>query len=84
LEELNSLRTWDGKKAPVELNARVVEEYERLQFVEKQISALEKEKKERLKEPDTESLRKVNQLQLLRGIGSVSSWNFVMEFFWVA
>jgi transposase len=81
LEELNSLRTWDGKEIPAELKARVVREYERLQFVENQISALEKEKKERLKEPDTESLRKVNQLQLLRGIGSISSWNFVMEFF---
>ena len=81
LEELASLRTWDGKGVPTDLEARLEMEYERLQMVESQISTLEKEKKERLKEPNTESLRKVNQLQLLRGIGPVSSWNFVMEFF---
>jgi transposase len=81
LEELASLRTWNGRGVPTELKARVEMEYERLRMVEDHIGTLEKEKKERLKEPKTESLRKVNQLLLLRGIGSVSSWNFVMEFF---
>jgi transposase len=49
--------------------------------VEGQIKALEKEKKERLKNPDTDSLKKVAKLATLYGIGSVSSWTFVMEFF---
>ena len=81
LQELTSFRTWDGREVSTDLKARIEMEYKRLRLVEDQIGILEKEKKERLKEPNTESLRKVNQLLLLRGIGSVSSWNFVMEFF---
>ena len=81
LEVLEKLRTWNGKEVPPGLKAQVVREYERLQVVEDQIKALEKEKKERLKNPDTDSLEKVAKLASLYGIGSVSSWTFVMEFF---
>jgi transposase len=81
LELLETLRTWNGQAVPPELKAQVVREYERLQVVEGQIKALEKEKKERLNNPDTDSLKKVAKLATLYGIGSVSSWTFVMEFF---
>jgi len=81
LQELEPLKIWNGQPIPEELKTRVQREYERLRMVEQQILFLEKEKRERLKDPNTESLRKVHQLQLLRGIGSVSSWDFVMEFF---
>ena len=81
LAVLEKVRTWNGQAVAPELKARVVREYERLQVVEGQIKALEKEKKERLKNPDTDSLKKVAKLATLYGIGSVSSWTFVMEFF---
>ena len=81
LELLETLRTWNGQAVPPELKAQVVREYERLQVVEGQIKALEKEKQERLNNPDTDSLKKVAKLATLYGIGSVSSWTFVMEFF---
>ena len=81
LELLETLRTWNGQAVPPELKAQVVREYERLQVVEGQIKAWEKEKQERLNNPDTDSLKKVAKLATLYGIGSVSSWTFVMEFF---
>jgi transposase len=81
LEVLEKLRTWNGQAVAPGLKAQVVRVYERLQLVEDQIKALEKEKKERLKNPDTVSLQKVAKLSSLYGIGSVSSWTFVMEFF---
>ena len=81
LAVLEKVRTWNGQAVAAELKAQVVREYERLQMVEGQIKALEKEKKERLKNPDTDSLKKVAKLATLYGIGSVSSWTFVMEFF---
>ena len=81
LAVLEKVRTWNGQVIPPGLKAQVVREYERLQVVEGQIKALEKEKKERLKNPDTDSLKKVAKLATLYGIGSVSSWTFVMEFF---
>jgi transposase len=81
LEQLENLRTWDGQQVAPDLKSKIVREYERLQMVEDQIKALEKEKTERLKNPDTDSLEKVVKLASLYGIGSVSSWTFVMEFF---
>ena len=81
LDVLEKLRTWNGQEVPPELKSQVVREYERLLMVEDQIKALEKEKTERLKNPDTDSLEKVAKLALLYGIGAVSSWTFVMEFF---
>jgi transposase len=81
VEQLDSLRTWDGRELPVDMKGRLVREYQRLHLVEEQIKALEKEKKQRLKDPDTAKLRQVAQLRSLYGIGTVSSWAFVMEFF---
>jgi transposase len=37
LQELESLRTWDGKEIPEDLKERVVREYERLRMVEEQM-----------------------------------------------
>jgi len=81
LEVLEKIRTWNGQAVAPQLKSHVVREYERLQMVEGQIKELEKEKAERLKNPDTDSLEKVAKLALLYGIGAVSSWTFVMEFF---
>ena len=81
VEELDSLRTWDGRELPVDMKGRLVREYQRLRVVDDQIKALEKEKTQRLSNPNTVKLRKVAQLRSLYGIGTVSSWAFVMEFF---
>ena len=55
--------------------------YQQLRLVEDQISALSKEKREQLKELYNAKMRQVAQLLRLPGIGPVSSWSFVMEFF---
>jgi len=81
LEQLEALRTWDGRQVAPDLKSTIIREYDRLQMVEDQIRALEKEKTERLNNPDTDSLQQVVKLASLYGIGSVSSWTFVMEFF---
>lgn len=81
INELDALRTWDGEPLPPELRDRIVREYDRLRLVEDHIVTLEEEKEKRLANPDTESLKKVAQLRRLAGIGTVSSWTFVMEFF---
>jgi transposase len=81
LKELEALRTWDGHKLPVGMKARLVRTYQQLRLVEDQISALAKEKREQLKEVDNAKIRQVAQLLRLPGIGPVSSWSFVMEFF---
>jgi transposase len=80
VQELELLRTWDGRKLPAEMKVRMVRVYERLRLVEDQISTLVKEKIQRLKEGNAR-MAQVAQLLRLPGIGPVSSWTFVMEFF---
>jgi len=80
VHELELLRTWDGRELPPEMKVRLVQVHERLRMVEEQISCLVKEKTLRLK-AETDRMAQVTQLLRLPGIGPVSSWTFVMEFF---
>ena len=81
LEELESLRSWDGKSLPLDFKARIVREYERLKEVEVQVYTLRKERQRRLEENESLATKKVTQLMSLHGISVQSSWKFVMEFF---
>jgi transposase len=80
VKELDLMRTWDGRELPPEMKVRLVRVHERLRLVEEQISCLVKEKTLRLK-AETAGMAQVAQLMRLPGIGPVSSWTFVMEFF---
>ena len=73
LEELASLRTWDGKEIPEDLKERVVREYERLRMVEDQMKLLRRERESRVKSGATPAYRMVAQLRSLYGIGKTSS-----------
>ena len=81
LKVVTTLRTWDEKKLPKDMQARVVREYKRLRMVEDHMKLLKKEREQRVKTEKTASSRLVAQLRELRGIGASSSWVFVMEFF---
>jgi transposase len=81
LEELEGLRSWDGKELAVDFKARVVREYGRLRMVEEQMGKVRKERERRVASADSVALRKVAQLRSLYGIGVTSSWDFVMEMF---
>jgi transposase len=81
LKVLPTLRTWDGKRLPKDMKARVVREYKRLRMVENHMKLLKKEREQRVKTEKTASSRLVAQLRELQGIGASSSWVFVMEFF---
>lgn len=80
IKELELMRTWDGREVPVEMKARLVRVHARLRIVEEQISSLVKEKTQRVQE-ESPRMAQVAQLLRLPGIGPVSSWTFVMEFF---
>ncbi len=80
IQELELMQTWDGRDLPAEMKARLVRVHARLQMVEEQINSLVKEKTQRLQE-ENPRMAQVAQLLRLPGIGPVSSWTFVMEFF---
>ena len=78
---LETLTLWDARPLPVELKAELEREVERLALVERQIAALETERRERLREPKTAAERSIVQLMRLGAIGPTSAWLLVMEFF---
>jgi transposase len=78
---LEAVRLWDGSALASDLRARLERERERLELVETQIQALEKQRCERVAQPAGSALEQVRQLLLLRAIGINSAWLFVMEFF---
>lgn len=80
INELDLMRTWDGQELPAGMKLRLTRVHERLGLVEEQISSMVKEKAHRLKEKSAR-MAQVTQLLRLDGIGPVSSWTFVMEFF---
>ncbi len=80
-EDLGKIRLWDGSTLMPGLRARLQHEYQRLQFVQSQIKALEKERLDLIRNSDRPDVEMVRQLMHLKGIGVGSAWLYVMEFF---
>jgi transposase len=78
---LNELRRWDDTPVPASLRARLLREFERLQFLEKQITNLENERRRLIRRDETPYVEAVRALLDLRGIGLNSAWLFVREVF---
>jgi transposase len=80
--QLDALRSWDGAPLSPGLRARLDQEQERLELLDRQIEALETTRRERIRaERATPAVGKVRQLLTLQGVGSNSAWLYVMEFF---
>jgi transposase len=89
IEKLKEVRRWNGTPLGQGLQSELRRQYERLQFVEKQILEMKQWKKRRLQavslkektsSPDEKALQQILQLMQLYGV-SESAWVLVMEFF---
>lgn len=78
---LAELRQWDGSAVPAALQERLLREYERHQFVDRQIKDVENERARKIRTSDEKPMEQVRKLLNLRGIGANSAWLYVMEFF---
>ena len=81
LPQLDALRLWDGTRLPAGLRARIEREWERVELLNRQIQALEAERREAIRVGRDRAMAQVRQLVSLAGIGSNSAWLYVMEFF---
>ena len=81
VEELAEAKLWDGSKIGPGLRGLLEREANRLEVVREQIRALEKERKEMLKNSTDPAMEQVRRLLRLKGIGMNSAWVDVMEFF---
>ena len=85
LEELESVRRWNGCPIPARLKHELVREYERWELANSQIVAIDRARRERMKIKRDELPRVAAQavdLQRLKGIGVCGAWKLSHEFFW--
>ena len=68
-EYVAELRLWDGSAIGEMLKDRLKREYRRLKQVEGQIQELKKLRMEQVRNEETPSMSRVNQMMALRGIG---------------
>jgi transposase len=80
-KRLDALRLWDGSALAAELVAQLRREYERLEHVERQILAVERDRRQRLRQVKDTVSSQVQKLQRLRAIGPNSAWMFSTELF---
>jgi transposase len=78
---LDRLRLWNGKELPRWLKARVEQDWQEREQLQRRIAELEKQRRELLrrgKDSGSECARKLIQL---RGMGPNASWLYSLEFF---
>jgi transposase len=78
---LNKIVDWKGNLLPEYQKEELLREVDRLEMVEKQLKALESNMLEKLKTSEDPAFKKIQQLMNLKGIGEVSSWVLIMEWF---
>ena len=79
--ELKAVRLWNGQPVGASLKSELLREFARYTELGKQIKDVEKERARRVKDKSAPKMEKVRLLKTLSGIGDVSSWTLVMEFF---
>jgi transposase len=80
-ETLEEARLWDGSPLPEGLKSDLEREWERLTLVEKQIRQVEEKQGECVRSKATSKMEQVELLMRLNGVGIVTAWVLVMEFF---
>jgi transposase len=81
-QRLKKLRLWDDSPLPADLHARLLREFERMQVVNRQLRALERERAGRIRREEKDpAVAQVRTLLQLKGIGVNSSWLYVREVF---
>ncbi len=80
LNSLVHVKQYNGKALSTHLLAEIHREYERFELINKQLKQLLVQKTQQLEKANVQT-RQIKQLMMLKGIGPISSWNLVYEFF---
>lgn len=79
--KLQVAKLWDGSSLSEDLRARLEREWERMELLERQIASLEKQRRERVLQPQEPVAQVARRLYGLKSIGLNSAWLFSGEFF---
>lgn len=78
--DVEAIRLWDGSRLPQGIEAEILREYQRYLVIQEQLMELEASQGKILENENPRG-QQVTALQKLKGIGPVSSWILVFEFF---
>lgn len=78
---LDNIVDWRGQLLPVYQKEELLREVDRLEMVEAQLKELESSMLKKLKTGEGPAYKSIRQLMNLKGIGEVSSWVLIMEWF---
>ena len=81
LAAVDVARLWDGTPLPDGLKRRLTRGWAQLEFLNAQLADVDDARAALQPEPDTVTGRCVEQLQTLRGIGSIGAWVLTTELF---
>jgi transposase len=81
VEWLSKVRLWDETELGPDSRAELLREFERWQFVDRQIKDVEQARRQRVRCDDTPHVDKVRRLLELSGVGFNGAWLLVMELF---
>ena len=81
LEQLETVRLWDGTLMPAGLRERLARDWAQLQNVETQLREAKAGLTLRQPDPATPTGRALAQLQTLRAIGPIGAWTLATEIF---
>lgn len=79
--DLDAVRLWDQSPLPEGIRGRIQRAQERVEFLSRQIRELETQRDQELENLTCVGTKRVRQLMVLKGIGPVTAWVLVMEFF---
>jgi transposase len=80
-DRLAAARLWDGTPVPAGLQHRLRQGWAHLVFLNAQLAEVDQMRTALAADPQTVSGRCVEQLQTLRGIGSIGAWSLTTEIF---
>jgi len=80
LTDLDNVVLWDKSQLPQNIKHEIVREYKRYEVIQAQLKEVENEKEKMLAKGDKPA-KQVEALYRLKGIGPVSSWLLIYEFF---
>ena len=80
LTSLNQVTLWNGDAVPEKLKNEILREYQRYELIQEQLKAMDSEKQKILEKRGPQAIKAID-LQNLKGLGPVSSWDIVFEFF---
>jgi transposase len=80
-EQVSTVKLWNGTPLPPGLKTRVRREFDRIQLVNQHINQLQTHQRQTIRTATDPQSKMIRQLLTLRGIGPVSAWLFVHEFF---